>query len=195
MTEGIDAHLLAETAGDTRPKLPITMDKRVDLALALGTTLLGASTIWLATGFRIGNFPDPLTARGLPYILGGFMVVGGLVLAGRRFADWTQLPGHLVVSEGAEDELGHPASALCAGAVMACSFLWAALLHPIGYLLVTPLCIAGMLFAMKVRSTWQLILFPAGFTLVTWIIFAQALNVLLPLGPLAPLARRLGLMY
>lgn len=198
MTEGMDAHdahLVAGAIGHPGPALPITMDKRVDLALALGVTALGAATIWIATGFRIGNYPDPLTARGLPYILGGFMVAGGAVLAARRLAGWRQLPGNLVVSEGAEDEPGHPARFWRAAAVMACGFLWAALLHPAGYLIVTPLALAGMLLAMDVRSWARLIAFPAGFTLLTWIIFSQALNVALPLGPLAPLARKLGLMY
>lgn len=183
------------TEPDRTPDLPITMDKRVDLALALGVVALGASAVWIATGFRIGNYPDPLTARGLPYILGGFMVAGGLVMAGRRLAGWRQLPGNLVVSEGSEDEPGHPARSWRAAAVMACSFFWAALLHPAGYLIVTPLALFGMMLAMDVRSVRRLITFPLGFTLLTWLTFAQGLNVALPLGPLAPLARKLGLMY
>jgi hypothetical protein len=184
-----------DTEPATIPSLPITMDKRVDLALAVAVAVLGASSIWIATGFRIGNYPDPLTARGVPYILGGFMVVGGLVMAGRRLAGWRQLPGTRVVSEGAEDEPGHPAHSWRAAAVMASSFFWAALLHPAGYLIVTPLALVGMMLAMDVRSLKRLIAFPAGFTLITWTIFSQALNVALPLGPLAPLARKLGLMY
>ena len=58
----------------------ISVDKRVGLALALAIVAVGALAIWIATGFRIGNYPDPLTSRGLPYILGGFMILGGGVL-------------------------------------------------------------------------------------------------------------------
>jgi hypothetical protein len=183
------------TTDDDHRLLPITMDKRVDLALALGCVLLGAAAAWIATGFRIGNYPDPLTSRGLPYSLGGFLVAGGGVLAARRLNGWRQLPGNLVVSEGTEDETGHPADSRRSFAVMACGFLWAVLLMPAGYLIATPVALSGMMLAMDVRSWRRVILFPAGFTAVTWVIFAQMLNVLLPLGPLAPLARRLGLMY
>ena len=173
----------------------ISMDKRVDLALALAIVAVGALAIWIATGFRIGNYPDPLTSRGLPYILGGFMILGGGVLALRRMRGWNDLPGALVVSEGTDDEPGHPASSLRTFAVMGCAFAWAFLLPPAGFLIVTPLALGGMLLAMGVRSVPRLVLFPVGFTLLTWVVFSQALNVMLPLGPLAPLARRLGLMY
>jgi hypothetical protein len=173
----------------------IAMDKRVDLALALAIVAVGAVAVWIATGFRIGNYPDPLTSRGLPYILGGFMVAGGLVLAARRLAGWHELKGNLVVSEGIDDESGHPASSFRAFVVMACGFAWAILLIPAGYLIVTPICLAGMLLAMDVRSATRLVAFPAGFTILTWVIFSQFLSVALPLGPLAPLARRWGLMY
>lgn len=174
---------------------PITMDKRVDLALAGAVVATGLLAIWMAHDFRIGKFPDPLTSRGVPYIAGGALVAGGALLGFRRLSGWRDLPGHLTVSEGTEDEAGHPASSLRAFAIMACAFVWAALLVPAGYLIATPLCLCGMMWAMRVRAPLRLIGFPVGFTLVTWVIFAQMLNVLLPLGPLAPLARRLGLMY
>jgi hypothetical protein len=173
----------------------IAMDKRVDLALALGIVAVGAVAVWMATGFRIGNYPDPLTSRGLPYILGGFMVAGGLLLGARRLAGWRELKGNLVASEGIEDEPGHPASSSRAFAVMACGFAWAILLTPTGYLIATPICLAGMLLAMDVRSVARLVVFPTAFTILTWVIFSQFLSVTLPLGPLAPLARRWGLMY
>ena len=111
----------------------ISMDKRVDLALALAIVAVGALAIWIATGFRIGNYPDPLTSRGLPYILGGFMILGGGVLALRRMRGWNDLPGALVVSEGTDDEPGHPASSLRTFAVMGCAFAWAFLLLPAGF--------------------------------------------------------------
>jgi hypothetical protein len=190
-----DTRIPAENRGDGASTLPITMDKRVDLALSVGVVALGASAVWIATGFRIGNYPDPLTARGLPYVLGGFMVAGGLVLAARRLLGWRQLPGNLVVSEGAEDEAGHPAHWRRTAAVMVCAFIWAMLLHPVGYLIATPMTMAGMMLAMGGRSLARVVAFPVAFTLVTWAIFSQGLSVLLPLGPLAPLARQLGLMY
>lgn len=186
---------LAPEMPQVQDRLPITMDKRVDLALAIGVAALGAYAVWLASGFRIGNYPDPLTSRGLPYILGGFMMLGGTFLAIRRLRSWRELPGNLVVSEGTEDEGGHPASAFRAFAAMACAFLWAVLLQPAGYLIATPVSLFGMLLAMGIKTPLALAIFPPGFALLTWAIFSQFLRILLPLGPLAPLARSWGLIY
>jgi hypothetical protein len=49
------------------------------------------------------------------------------------------------------------------------------------------------LLVMGVRSWMQIIGFPTIFTLATWYIFSQVLQIILPLGPLAPFLRSLGL--
>jgi putative tricarboxylic transport membrane protein len=172
----------------------IAMDKRVDLLLALGLAGLGIFICYVASGFRVGVFPDPVTARGLPYICGGFMIVAGFALAVRRLLTWSKLPGVSVVSEGTDDEPGHPASAWRTAGVVALTFLWIWLLRSVGYLILSPLVLFGMLWLMDVRSKLVLMLFPLGFTLVVWLIFSVMLNIVIPLGPLMPLARRWGVV-
>lgn len=181
-------------AHDLADELTILMDKRIDTALAAAIAVVGALAVWIATGFRIGNFPDPLTSRGLPYILGGCMIAGGLVLALRRLRGWNDLPGNFVVSEGMEDEPGHPASARVAFMNVAIAFGWALLLRPVGFLIVTPLACAAMIALLGERGVAKLVIFPLGFTLLLWVTFSQILSLNLPLGPLNPLARSLGLM-
>lgn len=173
--------------------LRLDMDKRVDLAVSLVVVATGALICYLASSFRTGSFPDPVTARGLPYFTGGFMMIAGTANAARRVLTWSLIPGPHAMGEGAPDENGHPASASRAFAIAALALVWAGLLHKAGFLLITPLVLFGMLWLMNVRSLRKLVAFPLCFTLVIWIAFSQILSIILPLGPLTTIARSWGL--
>jgi len=170
------------------------MDKRVDLVLSLLWVVFGIVTVYVATGFRVGGFPDPVTARGLPYVTGTYLVVAGIVLAVRRIMTSSQIPGRYAVSEGREDEPGYPASWRRSFALVALAALWAYSLKYAGFLVATPVMIFAMLWLMEVRSAAKLILFPLLFSFFSWLIFSQVLGVILPLGFLSPWARRWGLI-
>ena len=187
----LDAAPPAEAPGEE--PIRIGMDKRIDLALALVVAATGAYICYLASQFRSGSFPDPVTARGLPYFTGGFMIFAGLFHAGRRLLTWSSMPGNHVVSEGKEDDPAYPSSALRSFAIIALAMAWVALLRPLGYLIVTPPLLLAALWLMQVRSPGKLFGFAFGFTFIVWSIFSQVLNVILPLGPLTALARAWGL--
>lgn len=172
----------------------IEMDKRVDLVISLLWVVFGIVTVYVATGFRVGGFPDPVTARGLPYVTGSYLVVAGIVLAVRRITTWSQIPGRYAVSEGREDEPGYPASWRRSFTIIALAALWAYSLNHIGFLIATPLLIFAALWLMEARSVAKLILFPLLFSFVSWAIFSQVLGVILPMGFLSPWARRWGLI-
>lgn len=172
----------------------IELDKRVDVFLSLLWVAFGIMTVTIATGFRVGGFPDPVTARGLPYFTGSYLVVAGVLLAARRIMTWSQIPGRYAVSEGREDEPGYPSSWLRSFSIAALAALWAFSLKYAGFLVVTPLMMFAMLWLMKVRSTLKLILFPLLFSFFSWLIFSQVLGVILPMGFLSPWARRWGLI-
>ena len=72
--------------------------------------LLGVFMLIAARDIRAGSIPDPITSRGLPNIMGVFLIIGGIILAVRQLLNWSELPGHLVPEEGQEDEKGYPAS-------------------------------------------------------------------------------------
>ena len=183
-----------EIADETEPdQIDIKMDKRIDLALSIIVAGAGIFIVYSASHFRTGSFPDPLTPRGLPYITGGIMIAAGLFNAARRLLGWTNLPGNLTVSEGKEDDPAHVSSSRRAFLVMALALGWCALIHPLGYLIVTPPMLFGMAWLMNVRSPGKLYAFPIFYTLIIWVIFSQILHVILPLGPLTPLARALRL--
>lgn len=174
--------------------IKIEMDKRVDLVLSLFWVAFGIMTVVIATGFRVGGFPDPVTARGLPYFTGSYLVIAGIVLAARRIMTWSQIPGRYAVSEGREDEPGYPASWVRSFSVAALIALWAYSLKYAGFLVATPVMMFAMLWLMEVRSRVKLILFPLLFSFFSWLIFSQVLGVILPLGFLSPWARRWGLI-
>jgi hypothetical protein len=159
----------------------IEMDKRIDLVISLVVMAVGVVIIYLTNQFRVGSFPDPVTSRGLSYFTGTYLIIAGLFLAVRRIWTWSLIPGIYTVSEGHEDEPGHPASALRAFTIFGICALWAILLKPVGFLIV--------------RSPRQLIAFPLVFTLTLWLAFSVILGLTLPYGPLTGLARSLGLIY
>jgi hypothetical protein len=73
--------------------------------------------------------------------------------------------------------------------------IWATLLKPVGFLIMTPIVLVIMLWLMDVRSVVRLAAFSLLFTFVMWLAFSQLLGIVLPYGPLTTLARSLGLIY
>jgi hypothetical protein len=190
-SEQTDADL---DAGLPEEPIRIEMDKRVDLAIAVAVVVVGAIIVFQATTFRLGRFPDPVTARGLPYLTGGFMIVAGLFLVARRLLTWSAMPGRFAVSEGREDEPDHPSWPVRSYAMIGLALAWVVLLKPLGFLLVTPLMLGGMLLLMEERRWAWIAGFAIGATLFVWVSFALILGITMPLGPLTAPARSLGLV-
>jgi putative tricarboxylic transport membrane protein len=184
-------------AAIVEPEEPIRieMDKRVDLVISLVVAAVGVVIIYLTNQFRVGSFPDPVTSRGLSYFTGTYLILAGLVLAARRIWTWSLIPGNYTVSEGHEDEPGHPASAARSFTIFGICAAWAVLLKPLGFLIVTPLCLAAVLWLMNVRSPRQIAAFALGFTFVLWLAFSVILGLVLPYGILTGLARSWHLIY
>ncbi len=179
------------------PAMPssISMDKRVDLALAIFIVSYGVFMIIIASGFQEGRVQDMVTAKGMPYLTGIFLIICGIILSVLRLATWSELPGNLVVSEATkEDEEGYPTSWKRAFAIIGAAWIDVWLLKSLGYLIATPLFLFAALLIMGVRSRKKLIIFPIVFTLATWYVFSQILGFLIPLGFLEPLARSLGFL-
>jgi hypothetical protein len=172
----------------------MTMDKRIDLAGSVLIVLLGVFVLIEAQGMRPGTLRDPVTSRGLPKLMGIFLVVGGAGLMLRQLLNWSKLPGHLVPEEGQEDEKGYPISAARAIAIILLSFLWGWLLKPLGFLIVTPLTICAASMVMGVRSWKSTVAFAILFSVALWVVFGVYLNIRYPLGPLDHWARSLGLI-
>jgi hypothetical protein len=175
-------------------KLEITMDKRVNLAVSVFIALVGVSTLILARHIRAGTISDPIGARGLPNMMGVFLIIGGIVLAVQQFLHWSELPGHLMPEEGQGDEKGYPASAFKAIALIVLSMLWGWLLRWWGFLIITPLYLVACGWVMSMRSWKQNVIFSVVYAVSAWLIFGLLFGIRLPLGPFEAFARSLGLI-
>jgi hypothetical protein len=174
-------------------KITFETNKVVDLVVTIVVFALGAFIVRESSTFRTGSFPDPITARGLPYFTGGFMMFAAVVIGARQAMQWNRFPGRNTLTVGAPDEPGQEASALRAFGIVALALCLVVLMRPLGFLIVAPVVLFAMLWVMQVRSTAKLIWFPLGFTATVWIAFSQILGVVLPLGPLTAVARSWGL--
>jgi putative tricarboxylic transport membrane protein len=175
-------------------KLEIIMDKRANLAVSVFTALVGVFTLITARHIRAGTIRDPIGARGLPNMMGVFLIIGGIILSVQQLLHWSELPGNLVPQEGQEDEKGYPASWIRAIAIILLSMVWAWLLHGLGFLIITPLYLVACGWVMGMRSWKQNVIFSVVYAVSSWLIFGPLFAIRLPLGPLEPFARSLGII-
>jgi hypothetical protein len=142
---------------------------------------------------RRGAIPDPIGTRGLPNITAVFLIICGIALAVLQLLHWSELPGHLVPEEGQEDEKGYPASWVRAISIILLSWVWGVLLNPLGFLIITPLCLVVGSLLMGEREWGKIIAFSIIFSVSNWVIFGPLLGIRFPLGPLNHWAVSLGL--
>ena len=170
------------------------MDRRFDLAAAAAFVALGLFVIYQATTIRSGMVRDPLGPRAAFYLTGGVMAVGGLILIVRSLRAWTRAPDHLMTNEGVEDEPGHASSAARAFLLIGACLLYGLTFDLLGYLIATPLFIAGALAILGQRQWLPVATIAVLFTVINYVVFAQALGVRVPVGPLTGTFRALGLI-
>ncbi len=168
------------------------MDRRIDMAVALGFVLAGLLVIWQATLIKQGVMRDPVGPRAAFYLCGGIMALGGLWIVLRNWLAMRAGAGLLANNEGTEDTPGHPARFVRAAALAALCLAYALLFNPLGYLIATPLFLLSALFLMGQRHWGWNLAVAALFTLIAYLVFAKVLGVRMPHGPLTDLFRQLG---
>jgi putative tricarboxylic transport membrane protein len=161
------------------------MDSRRDLALVLCVVALGVFVIAVAWSFPPALIADTIGPRAFPFGIGILLVVGGGAVAIQRLRAMNAAGGYQVEAEGNADEPEHPSSGLRAGALIASTFGYAALLQPLGYLIATPIFLAMALAIMKERNWVSVLSSALIYTLGTYLLFEVLLNARLPTGLLA----------
>lgn len=161
------------------------MDKRKDLVLAVAIAVLGLVIAILGTQLSLGRIRDPVGSRTLPVVTGALICAGGLFLVGRRLIRWRR-DENLVPVEGSQDEPSVPGSTVRALSVWVLCFAYAALLSRVGFLILTPILLAALLWIMGVRRPLRLGLVTVLSVAVIFGVFDLVFGVRLPLGPLEP---------
>jgi len=167
--------------------------KICEIMVALAFAILGGGVCFIAGGFETGNFPDPVTARGLPYLAGGFMALAGTVLVMRRLVAWLKLQGETLVADGSTEFRESFTSWGRAAASMVIALVWSLWFKRLGILVSTPPVMLALLWMMGMRSPARLFSISLGFTLGLTVIFLVFLRVNVPLGPLARFGYLFGL--
>lgn len=168
------------------------MDRRIDIAVAAAFAALGLFMIWQASLIRDGMMRDPVGPKAAFYLCGGVLAVGGLAVMVGHLRRWTRQAHHKVREQGTADEIEYPASALRAWGLVAIVVLYATLFTPLGFLIATPLFILAALAVMGKRNWRGMILVAVIYSGATYLIFAQALGVRIPVGPFTQLFRSMG---
>ena len=168
------------------------MDRRFDIGLAIAFIALGIFVIIVASGIPSGIHKDPVGPRAFFYGCAGVFILGGLVTVARRAMSWRYELGNIVQAEGTGDEPEQPVSAVRAATLFTLTILYAVLFEPLGYLIVTPLFIVAGLVILRVRNAVGVGAIAIIFTLLAYLVFAQFLDVRLPVGPLTDFFRSMG---
>jgi len=136
----------------------------------------GLGLLALTVGLPAATAADPVGPRGFPGLLGLVILACGvaLVLVPRAEPDAA--------------ERGALAPRPLLGAI-ALTALYLAILEPVGYLLATPPYLAGLLLVQGRVPARTLLLTALGVPAVLYALFAVAMRVPLPMGPLEPLLR------
>jgi hypothetical protein len=161
------------------------MDQRKDLALAVAFGLFGAAVLVIALQLPLGRIRDPIGPRTLPAVTGGLIVAFACVVAFRIVRRWRS-DGNIVPGEGSSDLPGFPASTLRAMGVWAVLFCYVLLLDAVGFLLLTPVLVAVLLWTMRVRRPLKLAVISILAVAAMYLLFVTLLGVRLPMGPLQP---------
>lgn len=171
------------------------MDRRIDIAIALTFAVFGLFLIIHATSIPMGIYKDPVGPRKFFYVFGTIMSLGGLVIAAQGWRLLQREGAEMDPNEGSPDESGYPGSWQRAFAIVAIFILYTLLFQPLGYIISTPLCITASLYVLGQRQKIAIPVIALVFTTLSYLIFAQVLNVRVPVGPFTPLFRELGWIY
>jgi putative tricarboxylic transport membrane protein len=166
------------------------VQQRIDLGLSAGITALGVFLLVQAGRIPAGSVSDPIGPAGALRVMSIVFICLGVVLVVQHLRRARAL-GASATSGGvpgaAPDEPGHPASASRAVGFWAMTAAYVILLPSAGYLLTTPVYMAGGMWLLGIRRWWLIAAVAVGGTVIQYGLFASLLGVLLPLGPLEPL--------
>lgn len=159
------------------------MDRRFDLIWALTAAVIGLAVLVTSAMAPARRVLDQIGPFGMPIVLGAALVLlGGW--QGSRAVRALRAGRIKDRHEGTEDDDRYPSDPRRGFGFIAGSFIYVALLQPLGYLIMTPIVSALGLWALGYRSKLKLVALVLGYTLATFWLFDRVMSVPIPVGPL-----------
>jgi len=150
------------------------MFERHDWIVGIFSILLGAFTIYGTTTWQETMSLDPAGPGAVPVILAwGIIIIGVIHLVGA----WS-----FKGTAEKRDWLAFFAKEKTLVQITLLSIAYILLIETIGYLIVTPLLIIGIMWVVRVRNIKSMIVTGISTTLIMFLVFYVALKVKLPMG-------------
>lgn len=160
------------------------MFKRSGIYVGITAILVGALILWQAHSLHMVFALDPVGPAGVPSFLAwGMIAIGILLIIGGAFARKVTAPADKE-AWNLNTWLKQYKSVLY---IIIICLLYAALLKPLGYLIMTPVLIGGIMWVHQVRDIKHILKVSLFMTAILFVTFRLALQVKLPLGFLANL--------
>lgn len=157
------------------------MDKRLDVGVALAVVAFGTFFLISALSLPPGSIRGPIGPSGVPAVVGILMILGGTALVVRRVIHWRRSP-IAVPPEGSADLEQYPSSFRRALLVWGVCLVYAFLLPWIGFLPLTPVLVAALLWILSFRHIRYLVIISISATVFMYLLFDLLLSVRLPEG-------------
>lgn len=157
------------------------MDRRFDLLWAAIASLTGVAIAIASLVTPSRRVLDLVGPFGLPLALGVAVALLGAVQAYRAVRALRE--GRVIDEhEGTEDDDRYPSSSVRGTGFIVGTFVYIALLQPVGYLIMTPLATGAGLWSLGYRRVPKMVAVTLGYTLATFWLFSQVMSVPLPVG-------------
>lgn len=146
--------------------------RRADLLIGIGLLVFAVLYYRESLEITVGFAADRLGPTFFPRILAASLGACALGLI------WRSLRGRSDPGALPPVRIGHFLG------MIGFTLAYALLLHPLGYVIATPLYLAGLVILLGYRSITGVAGTAVGVTIVLYLVFARALHVLIPMGPL-----------
>jgi putative tricarboxylic transport membrane protein len=156
------------------------MFKRRDISVGVASILAAVFIILQSRGLVVRTSLDPAGPTFVPEIIAWTMILIGVALiAGGWVARKTSATGHEAPRQSLIEKLAAYRQVLL---IVALSLAYAVLVDIVGYLLMTPVLIGGIMWILKVRDIKQILRVCLPVSVVLYLVFRFGLQVKLPLG-------------
>jgi len=156
------------------------MFKKHDYVVGIAAILLGIGIIIQAQFLEVRTSLDPAGPKALPIMIAvGMIVIGIIHVIGGRYVSRRLEQNGTEESRDLADKVREYKPVI---SIVIISLIYGLSLNILGYLVMTPLLIGAILWALEVRSMKKILQVSLIMTVILYVVFKVGLQVDLPLG-------------